>query len=169
MPYRTVGPSPYSVGHADSSTFKVCQLIAHMHGARAPGRDDIFGDTLDTYLTPRLQHSIVSCSYWPQMPVAACYSWYDALPLKSRYALHLHAVTIACQPHLESSFLQARLPRLLPLWVPDPANLLHFSYELNRLVCDPVHQTRPSHVPTWPSTTVLPRQNTCIRDHKALY
>jgi hypothetical protein len=46
MPYRTVGPPPYSVGHADSLTFKVCQLIAHMHGARAPGRDDIFGETL---------------------------------------------------------------------------------------------------------------------------
>jgi hypothetical protein len=101
--------------------------------------------------------------------VAACYSWYDALPPKSRYALHLHAVTIACQPHLESSFLQARLPRLLLLWVPDPASPLHFSCELNRLVCDPVHQTRPSHVPTWPSTTVLPSQNTCIRGHRALY
>jgi hypothetical protein len=68
MPYRTVGPSPYSVGHADGSTFKVCQLIAHMHGARAPRRDDIFGDTLDAFLAARLQQSIVSCSYWLQVP-----------------------------------------------------------------------------------------------------
>lgn len=61
MPYRTVGPSPHLALHADSFMSKGCQLIAHMHGARAPGRDDTTLVTHPRYLSDPLDSSNQSC------------------------------------------------------------------------------------------------------------
>lgn len=83
-------------------------LPAHRTYAWSTGsrtRRQFGGNTPDTYLTPRTSNQSTRVPTGSCCRVAACYSWYDALTLQSRYALHSSAVTIACQPHLESSTL----------------------------------------------------------------
>ena len=72
---QAVGPSPYSAGHADSLTSKICQLIAHMHGARAY-------NTFwwhPRYLSDPSAQGPIRLTFCCRL--TACYSWYDALPL----------------------------------------------------------------------------------------